>query len=148
MAKIRHIAISSPDPGKAAKFYQEVFGLKEVGKSANGAAYFLSDGDINVAIANFNNEPKGAAGPGTARMAGGGQGTIHHFGFQVESLEEPMEKRESANAKPLNFTKEGLGLLRGGAGQTNVELKYVGPDGVTIDVSQNGWAGPPGRMGN
>ena len=31
MAKIKHIAIRTPNPEKTATFYKEVFGLEEVG---------------------------------------------------------------------------------------------------------------------
>jgi hypothetical protein len=32
----------------------------------------------------------------------------------------------------------------GGAGRfANVEVKYTGPDGVTVDVSETGWVGTP-----
>lgn len=33
MAKLRHIAITVPDPEKAAEFYTKAFGLKRVGQT-------------------------------------------------------------------------------------------------------------------
>ena len=33
MAKLRHIAITVPDPWKAADFYMQAFGLKKVGET-------------------------------------------------------------------------------------------------------------------
>jgi catechol 2,3-dioxygenase-like lactoylglutathione lyase family enzyme len=48
MARIKHIAIRTPDPEKTAAFYKEVFGLQEVGQAGRG--YYLSDGHINLAI--------------------------------------------------------------------------------------------------
>src|SRR5204863_2149916 len=48
MAKIKHIAIRTPDPEKTAAFYKNVFGLKEVGQARRGC--YLSDGHINLAI--------------------------------------------------------------------------------------------------
>ena len=58
MAKIKHIAIASQDPDKTAEFFKEVFDLEEVGKvdSANATGYYLSDGNINMAILNFHSE--------------------------------------------------------------------------------------------
>jgi len=49
MAKIKHIAISTQDVEATARFYIEVFGLKEVGKvdSPGASGYYLSDGDSN-----------------------------------------------------------------------------------------------------
>ena len=32
MAKIRHIALSTQDPEKTAKFYVDVFGMKQIGR--------------------------------------------------------------------------------------------------------------------
>jgi predicted enzyme related to lactoylglutathione lyase len=40
MAKLRHIAITVPDPWKAAGFYMQAFGLKKVGETDWG---FLVD---------------------------------------------------------------------------------------------------------
>ena len=48
MARIKHIAIRTPDPEKTAAFYKDVFGLKEVGQARTGC--YLSDGYINLAI--------------------------------------------------------------------------------------------------
>jgi catechol 2,3-dioxygenase-like lactoylglutathione lyase family enzyme len=48
MAKLRHIAITVPDPWKAAEFYMRVFGMKKVGETdwANASGVYLSDGTI------------------------------------------------------------------------------------------------------
>ena len=52
MAKIKHIALTTENPGKTAAFYKEAFGLTEVRRSPNGAV-FLTDGHINLAILNW-----------------------------------------------------------------------------------------------
>ena len=36
MARIKHVAIRTPDPEKTAAFYKEVFGLREVGLASSG----------------------------------------------------------------------------------------------------------------
>src|SRR5438105_2772694 len=58
VAKIKHIAISTQDVEATARFYKEVFGLTEVGKvdSPGARGYYLSDGDINLAILNFKHD--------------------------------------------------------------------------------------------
>ena len=58
MAKIKHIAIATQDPDKTAKFYIEVFGLREIAKinSPGALGYHLTDGDINLAILKFKND--------------------------------------------------------------------------------------------
>ena len=57
MARIKHIAIRTPDPEKTAAFYKEVFGLKEVGQARAGC--YLSDGYINLAILKSKDEGTG-----------------------------------------------------------------------------------------
>jgi len=83
MPKIKHIALSTQDVEKTAKFYVETFGMKEVGtvNDPGTRGVFLTDGDINLAILNFKNDA--AAGGERGRNFSG----IHHIGFQVESLE-------------------------------------------------------------
>ena len=56
MAKIKHIAIATQDADKTAKFYIDVFGLQEIAKldSPTASGYYLSDGDLNVAILEAN----------------------------------------------------------------------------------------------
>jgi catechol 2,3-dioxygenase-like lactoylglutathione lyase family enzyme len=137
MPKIKHIAISTQDVDGTAKFYKEVFGLKEIGKldGPNARGYYLSDGDINMAILNFKNDA--AAGVRGKDYVG-----IHHFGFQVESLEELTEKLAAAGSEPMHDVNRALGVGMGGHGHgSNVEVKYTGPDGVMVDVSQTGWVG-------
>jgi catechol 2,3-dioxygenase-like lactoylglutathione lyase family enzyme len=55
MAKLRHIAITVPDPQKAAAFYMRVFGMKKVGETdwVNARGVYLSDGTINLALLNY-----------------------------------------------------------------------------------------------
>ena len=137
MAKIKHIAISTQDVDKTARFYIDVFGMKEIAKlnGPNASGYYLSDGDINVAILNFKNDQ--VAGAERGKEWNG----IHHIGFQVESLEEIAEKLAAAGSQPRNDVNRALGVGMGGPRHANVEVKYGGPDGVMIDVSETGWAG-------
>jgi len=116
MAKIKHIALSTQDPEATAKFYVDVFGMKQVGRidNPNTSGYYLTDGDLNLAILKFKNDA--VAGVERGKDWSG----IHHFGFQVDSLEDITERRYG-----------------------NVEVKYTGPDGVTVDVSESGWVGTP-----
>jgi glyoxylase I family protein len=137
MAKIKHIAISTQDVEATARFYIEVFGLQEVGKvdSPGARGYYLSDGDINMAILNFKDD----AVAGVER--GKGWSGIHHIGFQVESLEEIADKLQSAGSAPRDDVNQALGVGQGRRHGGNVEVKYSGPDGVMVDVSETGWVG-------
>src|SRR3989442_10453838 len=76
MAKLRHIAITVPDPWKAAEFYMQAFGLKKVGETdwENARGVYLSDGVINVALLHYKTEEAAGAG-------GGDFGGLPHFRF-------------------------------------------------------------------
>ncbi len=140
MAKIKHIAIATQDEEKVAKFYKEVFGLKEVGKidGANASGYYLTDGNVNLAILNFKNDQ--VTGP----EYGKGYSGIHHIGFQVESLEEINKKLSAAGSEARDDINQALGVGMGNAAHANVEAKYGAPEGVIIDVSETGWVGTSG----
>ena len=55
MAKLRHIAVHTPDPEKTAEFYKRVFDMAEVGRTDSPIAkgIYLSDGTINLAVLRF-----------------------------------------------------------------------------------------------
>jgi catechol 2,3-dioxygenase-like lactoylglutathione lyase family enzyme len=136
MSKIKHIAISTQDVEATARFYIEVFGLQEVGKidSPGASGYYLSDGDVNIAILKFKKDE--VAGVERGQDWSG----IHNIGFQVESLADIAPKLEAAGSSPRDDVNQALGV---GQGQrhANVEVKYSGPDGVMVDVSETGWVG-------
>jgi catechol 2,3-dioxygenase-like lactoylglutathione lyase family enzyme len=132
MARIRHIAIATRDLDGTKKFYIEGLGLKEVGKinTPTSEGCYLSDGHINFAILKFKyDEP--AKTEGTLRYTG-----LHHFGLEVDDMEEARAQMEKAGAvhRPYPGTEE---MAKRG----NVEVKFSGPDGVTIDLSEHGWLG-------
>jgi catechol 2,3-dioxygenase-like lactoylglutathione lyase family enzyme len=137
MAKIKHIAISTQDVDRTARFYRDVFGMKQIARiDAPGArGYYLSDGDINLAILNFKSDV--VAGVERGKDYNG----LHHIGFQVESLEEIAERLAAAGSEPRHDVNEALGVGHGQRADANVEIKYSGPDGVMIDVSETGWVG-------
>ena len=140
MAKIKHIALSTQDPEKTARFYIYVFGMKQIGRVNHPAVtgYFLTDGDINLAVLNFKND----AVAGTER--GKDYCGIHHIGFQVDSLEAIAERLAAAGSARRDDVNEALGVGHGGQRHANVEVKYSGPDGIMLDVSETGWVGASG----
>jgi predicted enzyme related to lactoylglutathione lyase len=133
MARLRHIAVCVKNLEKAAKFYEDVFELKQVGREdiEIGSAIYMSDGVINLALLNFSGtkgndlkDPKSAVG-------------ANHFGFQVDDLAETQRRIEAAGG---TFFFD-LGDQREG----NFERKFKDPDGVVFDISQHGWIGTDGR---
>ena len=132
MSRIRHIAIATREPEATARFYVEGLGLKQVGtlNSPTAEGYYLTDGHVNVAILKFKyDEP--ATTEGAIRHTG-----IHHFGVEVEDIQAATEQIQNAGAvhRPYPGTEE---MAKRG----NVEVKFTGPDGVTIDLSEHGWLG-------
>ena len=109
MAKIKHIALSTQDVDKTAAFYINVFGMKEIARidSPNARGYYLSDGDLNLAILNFKNDA--VAGVERGKEWSG----IHHIGFQVESLEAIAEKLAAVGSEPRHDVNEALGVGHG-----------------------------------
>src|SRR5262249_12493172 len=134
MARLRHIAVCVKDLEKAAKFYENVFELKQVGREdiEIGSAIYMSDGVINLALLNFAStkgndlkDPKNAVG-------------ANHFGFQVEDLAETQRRIEAAGGTVF------FGL--GGERKGNFERQFKGPDGAGFDISPHGRVGPDGRQ--
>ena len=140
MPKIKHIAIATQDPDKTAKFYVDVFGMREIAKldSPNAKGYYLSDGNINLAILDFQNDQ--VAGAEYGKNYSG----IHHIGFEVENLEEVEKKLAEAGSAPRDDINQALGIAMPGAVHANVETKYTGPNGEIVDVSATGWVGTRG----
>ncbi len=133
MARIKHIALRTPDPEKTAAFYKKVFGLEEVGLARSGV--YLSDGYINLAILKSND-----GGTGESARDVDGYAGIDHLGFQVENLEEITRVLEEEGATPTN---QRIDMIHGeGAdARSYYELKYRGPDSQIIDVTESGWIG-------
>jgi catechol 2,3-dioxygenase-like lactoylglutathione lyase family enzyme len=130
MARLRHIAVVVKDLEKAATFYEKVFELKRVGEEhlEMGSGIYLSDGVINLALLKY----KGEAGSGLKDAAG--FVGAHHFGFQVDDLEQARRRVEAAGGK-FFFT---LGKTKD---EANFEMKFKDPDGVIFDISEKGWLG-------
>jgi glyoxylase I family protein len=136
MPKLKHIAISTQDVEKTARFYIDVFGMKEIARIDDPGTLgcFLSDGDINLAILNFKNDQ--AAGVERGR----GYSGLHHIGFEVEDMNAIMAKLAAAGSTPRDDINAALGV-NAAHRKHNVEVKYRAPDGVTVDVSETGWVG-------
>ncbi len=134
MARIKHIALTTGNPEKVAAFYKEAFGLQEIRRSPNGAV-FLTDGYINLAILNWKTEKDADVGANGPNYSG-----IHHFGFQVDNLEEACQNLENAQGTQLT-QKDGLDTMMAPGSHRNFEMKWAGPDGVVLDISHTGWDG-------
>ena len=129
MARLRHIAMQVPDPKKAAEFYMRVFGMRKVGETdwENARGVYLTDGVINLALLDYK----------TAEAAGEDRGTgfigIHHIGFWVDDVAATRQAMEDAGGRHW------MGEPAAGGGF--YEVKYRDPNGVVVDITENGWGG-------
>ena len=136
MARIRHIALTTKDPEKTAAFYMQAFDMKEVSRSPNGSLH-LTDGYIDLAILHWKTEQDADVGPNGPNYSG-----IHHLGFQIDDMEEATHKLDAAQGQQIN-QRPGVEAGTRSTTPRNYEVKWSGPDGVVLDVSQSGWLGAP-----
>jgi methylmalonyl-CoA/ethylmalonyl-CoA epimerase len=128
-ARLKHIALATPDPEKAARFYETVLGMKRAGLTHSPIAdgIYMADGYINLALLTY----RSAKAAGTLGMDYAG---VHHFGFQVDDI-DAMRRRIEANGGTfyldLPVERETL----------NYEMKFADPDGQIFDISHKGWTG-------
>ncbi len=136
MAKLRHIAMSVPDPWKAAKFYEEAFGMERVGETHSPLAdgVYVSDGVITMALLKYKTDHWSGYVEGEDERGKDFVG-LHHFGFWVDDVNETEQKIEAAGGKYL------MGRPDADAPDTFYEIKYRDPNGVIIDVTHLGWGG-------
>ena len=129
MGKLRHIAISVPDPWKAAEFYINAFGLTKVGEAHAPAAdgVYLSDGTVNLALLRYKQDEW--VGEGKTKDWFG----VHHFGFWVDDVVAARKNIEDAGGEWFMGEMEGDNIF--------YELKFYDPDGNIFDVTHNGWGG-------
>ena len=130
MARLRHFAIVARDLEKSARFYEQVFDLKRVGREDLdfASAIYLSDGVINLAILKYRG--KRGSGLDNAESFVG----AHHFGFQVDDMVETQKRIEEAGGTfffDLGNDQE----------KENFERKFKDPEGILFDISEKGWYG-------
>jgi catechol 2,3-dioxygenase-like lactoylglutathione lyase family enzyme len=128
MAKLRHLAMSVPDPEATAKFYMDAFDMKLVGRTNSPLAKgcYVSDGVITVALLNFKNDDQGPR-----EFVG-----LHHLGFWVDDLDDAEKQVEKAGATYLMGRPE-----KGDTRTMFYEEKYKDPNGVIFDITELGWGG-------
>ena len=130
---IRHLAIASDNPAKAAEFYKQNFGwteMKRFGLDPNKpdeaprpSGVFMTDGTLNIAILKFADDQllKGVDYTG-----------LHHFGVVVEDVNEWMDllMKQGCARVPYEIPPG-----------THAEYKFRGPDGVVFDITGHQWDG-------
>jgi catechol 2,3-dioxygenase-like lactoylglutathione lyase family enzyme len=129
MCKLRHIALSVPDPWATAEFYMKAFDLKKVGEADTPLAtgVYLSDGTMNIALLRYKTDE--LAGPLGKDFVG-----LHHLGFWVDDAAASCEAAEAAGAKHFAGAPS--------HDNTFYEVKYRDPvNGLIFDITAHGWTG-------
>src|SRR5262249_56463570 len=80
MARIVHIALKVEDLEKATKFYEDVFGIRQLktGYARGHTSRHMTEGTIDLALMTYDSEEEPEA-----KLSGPGP-CIHHFGIDVE----------------------------------------------------------------
>ena len=112
MAKIRHIAYRAEDTEAMARFFVEAFEMEIAQHRPNGAID-LTDGTLNITLLPAN-------GPGASGKTG-----IDHMGFSVADEDETHRTVFAAGGTEANAINLGGAFY---------EKKYVGPEGIVVDV--------------
>lgn len=135
MPKIKHIGITTNNPRATADFLISAFGLIEVDMGADNESMILSDGYINITLLKFKYD-----------RYGGGQPGLHHFGVQVEDLNETEEIIKREGGLELTEWNKTYGNLEGTSDNWIGEKKFMSPDGIALDVNPTGWKTRPGGI--
>ncbi len=118
MPKIRHLAMICMDPDKLAKFYCEVFEMKEVTRSTrNGYTnVFLTDGYMNLAL--------------LSQKAEGKPNGLNHFGFHVEDSDVIADRLKKWDvAGPSERPPD----------RVYAEQRATDPEGNNYDIAEGGF---------
>jgi len=117
MSRIVHLALKVDDLEKTSRFYEEVFGFKEVETSRvrDHTSRHLTDGTIDLALIQYDSE-------GSAESLASGKGPcIHHFGIEVDDL-------KSAAAELKTFGCEVI------SDPGVIPIKFRAPGGTVAEI--------------
>ena len=117
MAKINHVALKVSDMEAATKFYENVFGFRQVktGRSRGHISRHLTDGYVDLALMVYDTEDDEEA-----KLVGAGP-AIHHFGIEVDDRKSFIEK-----------IKANGGVLLSSPDSSTV--KFRSPDGTIAEI--------------
>jgi catechol 2,3-dioxygenase-like lactoylglutathione lyase family enzyme len=118
MAKIRHIAYRAEDVDAMAKFFVDAMGMTMKQKRKNNAID-LTDGTVNITVLPLTGTGMPDRRPG-----------IDHIGFTAENDQETFRMLEAAGAKKAGTVNLGTAYY---------EDKFMGPEGIIVDVGH--WVG-------
>ena len=118
MARINHVALKVEDLDQATRFYETVFGFRQVGtgRSRGHVSRHLTDGYVDLALMVYDSEDDEEA-----KLVGEGP-AIHHFGIAVDDREAVLAKIEAAGGTILSKRDAGT-------------VKFRSPDGTIAEIA-------------
>src|SRR5579862_5796551 len=121
MARIVHLAIKVDNLDEATKFYEDVFGFRQLKTGRNGAhiSRHMTDGAIDLALMIYDSEDSPEA-----QLAGPGP-RLHHWGIAVKDQDEAAKKIKQYGGEILSPPGTGA-------------LKFRAPDGTIAEVVKEG----------
>ncbi|MBV8133982.1 MAG: VOC family protein [Alphaproteobacteria bacterium] len=121
MARINHVALKVSDLETATRFYENVFGFRQVktGRSRGHVSRHLTDGYVDLALMVYDSEDDEEA-----KLAGEGP-AIHHFGIEVDDRQGVIEKIEANGGVLLSKPESGA-------------VKFRSPDGTIAEIADVG----------
>ena len=134
--QLKHLAMASQDPEASRDFFVNVMGWSVAGivASRNANGYYVTDGNVNMAILNFKN------GPAAGKEFPQGFVGLHHIGFQCDNIEQMVNDFQDNGYQPRHDVNLAQGLGKNPA-KDNAEYKMNGPENIMVDVSERGWVG-------
>lgn len=116
--RINHIALKVADLETATRFYENVFGFRQVrtGRSRGHVSRHLTDGSVDLALMVYDSEDDPEAklvGPGPA---------IHHFGVAVADRLAVLDRIRANGGKILSDPDSGT-------------VKFRAPDGTIAEIA-------------
>jgi lactoylglutathione lyase len=117
MARIVHIALKVDNLDESTKFYEDVFGFRQVTTKRNGqhVSRHMTDGTIDLALMKYDSEDAEEA-----QWAGPGP-RIHHWGIEVDDKAGYAEKIKQYGGAILSRPEAGA-------------LKFRAPDGTVAEI--------------
>ncbi|MEW6999353.1 VOC family protein [Colwelliaceae bacterium BS250] len=134
--QLKHLAMASANPEESRDFFVNVMGWLVAGivASRNANGYYVTDGNVNMAILNFKN------GPAAGKEFPQGFVGLHHIGFQCDNIEQMVTDFQDNGYQPRHDVNLAQGLGKNPA-KDNAEYKMNGPENIMVDVSERGWVG-------
>ena len=119
-----HVGLNVSDLGRAARFYQEVFGFGVIGRSDEPGreyAFLAQDGDLVLTLWRQS-----------AGRASADRPVLHHLSFRVASLDQVREVEARLRGLGVVIHHDSIVAHREGAESGG--LFFEDPDGIRLEV--------------